>query len=588
MRKRIKILLIVALCVGFFLRFWRLTSLPYPPDGDEVAFGYYGWSLLHFGADEYGKILPLNFSSIGDFKYPGLAYFNMIPAALFGLSDVTTRFISATSGVALITIVFYFSRLLFASEFLAVTSSWFVALSPWGIIESRLGYESMVATFLVTTGLFLFYKLIRGWKPKRLNLVWLGVFILFILAAFTYAAPRFFLPAFLFLIMIASFIKITPFVKEKRKILFMFLGVSFVIALSLIPLTGRGRAGEDFRKGISTEDRSRLELLYIGAGTSPIRIHPRITWFFHNKYRVAVFDFVERYLEHFSPKFLFFEGEASLQRVPDMGVLLFAQLPLLFFGLLYLLKEDKNHSGKIILAWLLLAPIPSAMTAEAAAINRASLMIVPISILSAFGLFTLRKLLPSVLKKIVTVLVYVGVIFSSLYFANQIFIQKPLDRPWYKQAVNRALTKEILSLKGNYEAVVTSDDDYIFFLFYGKIPPKNFLADSDLEQNKPVKWERVNRWSNIYFKMPYQCPKSGKLKVLYVCAGGDVPQNSKIIKTIYYSDGIPAYSLIEFYPLSQMPSPLPALSENLHYMVDIEKSREYPDGIIPNDFPSFW
>jgi hypothetical protein len=88
--------------------------------------------------------------------------------------------------------------------------------------------------------------------------------------------------------------------------------------------------------------------------------------------------------------------------------------------------------------------------------------------------------------------------------------------------------------------------------------------------------------------MPFACPKSGKLNVLYVCRGGDVPQNSKIIETLYYPDGIPAYSLVEFYPLTELPSPLPALGKNLHYMVDVEKSPKFPDGIIPDNFPSFW
>jgi hypothetical protein len=171
---------------------------------------------------------------------------------------------------------------------------------------------------------------------------------------------------------------------------------------------------------------------------------------------------------------------------------------------------------------------------------------------------------------------------------NQYFIQKPLDNPWYKEQVNKKLTQSILSLKNDYKAVVTPDDDYIFFLFYGKIGPFAFLKDAEIKPLSQGKWNRVTRLENIYFKMPFGCPKGGKLNVLYVCAGGDVPQNSKIIKTFYYSDGIPAYSLIEFYPLSKLPAVLPELSANLHYMVEVEKNPLYPDGIIPDDHPSMW
>ena len=73
-----RILLILALLVGLIVRTYQITTLPFPPNGDELFFGYYGWSLLHFGIDEYGTRFPFNFPSIGDYKYPGLAYLNMI------------------------------------------------------------------------------------------------------------------------------------------------------------------------------------------------------------------------------------------------------------------------------------------------------------------------------------------------------------------------------------------------------------------------------------------------------------------------------------------------------------------------------
>jgi len=85
-------ILIAIVALGFVLRAWRLTSLPLPPNGDELAFGYYGWSLLHYGMDEYGNKFPVYFSSIGDYKFPVLAYLNIIPATVFGLSEITVRF----------------------------------------------------------------------------------------------------------------------------------------------------------------------------------------------------------------------------------------------------------------------------------------------------------------------------------------------------------------------------------------------------------------------------------------------------------------------------------------------------------------
>ena len=88
--------------------------------------------------------------------------------------------------------------------------------------------------------------------------------------------------------------------------------------------------------------------------------------------------------------------------------------------------------------------------------------------------------------------------------------------------------------------------------------------------------------------MPFDCPKSGKLNVLYICTGPNIPQNSKILNVIRYLDKVPAYTLLEFIPISKIASTLPELPEGLDYMVDVEKSPFSPDGIIPDHDTRLW
>jgi hypothetical protein len=273
-----------------------------------------------------------------------------------------------------------------------------------------------------------------------------------------------------------------------------------------------------------------------------------------------------------------------------MGVMLFVDILLLPLGLVTLIKNKSKYSAWLIFLWLVIAPIPSSIATGEARMNRAILMIVPYAVISGLGAAYLINIFKNRKRLIIYFLLFIGITVSSLYSLNQIFIQKPLDEPWYKQVVNEQLTKSILKLKDNYKAIVTGDDDYIFFLFYGKVSPSEFLKSSDILPSTNTNWARVSRLDNIYFNMPFKCPMSGKLDVLYVCEGGDVPQNSKIIEIFYYPDGVPAYSLIEFYPESQMPtvSKLPPLPSRLHYMVDIEHSSSYPDGIIPSENATFW
>src|SRR3989344_7019416 len=97
--------LLLAIFMGVVFRLWKFTSLPFPPNGDEVAFAYYGWSILNFQTDEYGNFLPVYFPSIGDYKYPTFAYLNTIPAAIFGLNEITVRFWSLLFGILMIPVM---------------------------------------------------------------------------------------------------------------------------------------------------------------------------------------------------------------------------------------------------------------------------------------------------------------------------------------------------------------------------------------------------------------------------------------------------------------------------------------------------
>lgn len=580
------VLLILAITLGTAVRVWKVTTLPFPPNGDELAFGYYGWSLLHFGTDEYGTRLPMNFPSIGDYKYPGLAYLNIIPAAIFGLSEIATRFWSVFSGIALIPLIYLLVILLFENKIMAITSAWIVALSPWSITLSRLGYENHPALTLTTAG-FICLLLLKRNKNRMLLFILATLFLT--LSTFTYAAERLFIPLLLISILVLSFFKNSPFLNLRRQSVKLLVIIGLITLISLIPWQNRGRAEAVMWKGINATEANRLQELYVGAGISPIRIPVNLTHLLHNKVRIALEDFLYRYSNHFSPKFLFFEGEAASERIPDTGML---PLLLIFFlplGILSLLTTKNKQSALFILAWLIFAPLPSALTLGEPHINRASIMIPPLAIISAFGFWQFLNFFTGRNKLLTGSIFSLLFAFNSLYVLNQIFVQKPVDKPWVSEQVNKQMVKEVFGLKKNYQAVVLPKDEYIFFLFYEQISPPQFLKLSQIKPEiKGYSWDRIERLDNIYFNMVYDCPKGGKLHVLYICKGPNIPQNSKVLNIIRYLDGVPAYTFIEFYPIFQMPKPLPELPERLKYMVDIETDPHSPDGIIPENSPNLW
>lgn len=584
--------LCLAILIGAFLRLWKLTSIPFPPSGDELFFGYYGWSLLHFGTDEFGRSFPQNFISIGDFKYPFLAYINMIPAAIFGLSEITTRFWTSISGILLSPLIYMLVNMLFKNQKIAVISAFFIALSPWSIIESRIGYENHLALTLTIGG---FVALFAGSKEmgiqslsdNKRKLLLILSFILFLSATFCYAAMRLFIPAML--VSLAVCAKYFKLLSIKKVLILFFIVLSIIVLISLIPKENRGRAEAVSYKGLSAGNRDRLEQLITGAGVSDITPPIFVTRMFQNKLRVVSTDSLSRYMDHFSPVFLFFKGEPSFEKIPDMGVMLYIDILLIATGVLSIFTIQNKFPGFFLLAWLVLSPVPSSLTEGGAHINRASAMLVPLVVLSAFGFYQLVFRLNHKFKYIFSVVLGSLFLWNSLFALNQIFVQKATDRPWYREQVNKYMIEEVSAVQEKYKAIAISKDEFIYFLFYNKISPAQFLKDSDINPYPGASpWDRVNRLGKIFFNMPSECPKSGKSGVLYVCYGENIPQNAKVLKTFYYKDGIPAIALLEFLPISKMPAKLPPPPDKFHYMVDVETNPKALDGIIPDDYPTLW
>lgn len=586
----VTILLVLAILIGTLVRTWEVTTLPFPPNGDELAFGYYGWSLLHFQTDEYGNKLPFYFPSIGDYKYPVLAYLNIIPAIFFGLSEITVRFWSVISGISLIPLVFILSKLIFKSNAAALASAWLIALSPWGISLSRYGYENNVAVTLTTTAVICLLTGIRSKPDKKYLYISLMIFLV---SSFTYGTQKVFIPLFLLLLLISIYSKDLINSNYKKIFIWFFLILVLVNAISLVPWQSRGRASGVLYSGLSPEETNQLEQLKIEAGISSIHIPVRLTQMFHNKVRISLLGFLERYTNHFSSDFLFFRGEAGTERIPLVGQLLLIEILLLPIGLMALfVNPTLRKNMNIVVLWLIVSPVASALTVDGPHINRASIMIPPLALISGFGFYQILSIFRNRYLKIVIacfiILFFTG---SSLFVLNQLFVHKSVHQPWIREQVNKIMVQDIYKLKDQYEAAVISktDNEYIFFLFYNRINPNEFIANSDIiSESHANQWHRVNRIYNIYFKMPYDCPKSGKLNVLYICTGPNIPQNSKVLKVIRFLDNVPAYTFIEFFPISKMPQVLPNLPERLKYMVDIEKDPQIPDGIIPANLNRFW
>lgn len=267
---------------------------------------------------------------------------------------------------------------------------------------------------------------------------------------------------------------------------------------------------------------------------------------------------LHRYLNHFSPRFLFFEGDWSNPRhsVPNTGVLNHLAILFLPLGAFFLInKKLKNQS----FLWYLMvvAPLPAVLSQDIIQAQRAFFLVFPLSVITAFGVYFTFQFI----KKRSFVFKWAGIfilsfswLFSFILFLDQFFVHAPIaySTDWfygYKEAV------EFVKDKANdYDQVIFTQkysQSYIYYLFYTAYEPKNYQTQARLIEYPEGDVGRVERIDNIEFRnlyWPTDCFKKGKL---FVGATYEIPLEDidsdqvLILKEIYFLNGKLAFRIVE-------------------------------------------
>ena len=505
-----KIKLFLILLLAAVLRFYQLGQVPSGFINDEAAFGYNAYSLLKTGRDEFGKAWPIIFHSFGEGKLPAYIYLTMPSVAIFGLNEFAVRLPSAIFGVLTVLVVSRWS----------LVAGLVLATMPWHIHFSRAAFEANAALFLVTWGTWWWYA-----KKRKLSLT------SFILTIFTYNAARLFTPLWFGWL---------AWRQRQTKLFLVFLG--FWAALMFLPQSRQRLAGTTIFQTQSGVDQ-RLEQKFAETRNQPLWL----TRALHNKPVEYGLDFFRRYSSHFSPEFLFFSGDPirPRYRVPDMGQLLWLELPFLLIGLYLTIKKRQWW----ILLWLGLAPLPAAITFETPSAIRSYLMIVPLAIIIAYGVSTAWQKL-RLLGQVFLILLFS---YNLIHYLDAYFIHAPVHQPYEWQGGYKELVQRVNQLMPNYEKALITDSRgtaYIYFLFYNQYDPAKWQAQSKSALTAPDKFgfTSINHLDNLYFiskTCPVKNPESG---TLYVCTQEDHPQfgfNHYKEKTIFFDNGEPAFDFFE-------------------------------------------
>lgn len=157
-----QILIVIAIIVGIFVRFFKLGEYPNALNVDEASAGYEAFSIMNYGIDRNGNFLPVFLVAWGSGQNVLLTYIIMPFIAILGLSTFAIRIpMAILGGISLF--IFYCLLKRMTNQKVAIIGIIFLAICPWHIMKSRWGLESNLFPDLFLLSIFL---IIKGLQDK--------------------------------------------------------------------------------------------------------------------------------------------------------------------------------------------------------------------------------------------------------------------------------------------------------------------------------------------------------------------------------------------------------------------------------------
>jgi 4-amino-4-deoxy-L-arabinose transferase-like glycosyltransferase len=529
--------------------------------------------------DEHGNSWPIHFQSFNDYK-PGLYFYLVLPLVkFFGLNVWSVRIPNAPLGVISIGLLYYLVKELFKDrettrklslsygEVLGLVSAFMLTISPWHIHFSRGGWEVNAATFFILLGAYLFVK-----GRRNLTLLMLSV-LSFSLSMYTYHAARIISPLLGMSLLII-------YRKDFKGKLSNILIAGLILLVTLSPLA------KDFLKSDAV---SRAAGVGLFADPGPLnRINEQrgehgnflapIPILFHNKAVNYGLAFLENWSDHFHGEFLFLNGDViERNRVPETGQMYLIDLVFLlagFIGVIKLLGRRKkdNRAIYVILLWLVVAPMASALTFQSPHALRAQNMVVPLTMLSAMGLLSISFWIHDLLgvkpddrnlfllngskikrtRKLMLNLLFM--IFVLIYaweftrYLHNYYLHLARQFPFSSQYGVEELVDYVKENGDKFDKVVVTDrydQPYVLFLFYMKYPPERFQNDHTLTARDNYGFSTVRSFGKYEFKsIDWDNDQPSNPNSLIIGIPEEISDEANIVKEIYGCNGYKYFEVV--------------------------------------------
>ena len=184
-------------------------------------------------------------------------------------------------------------------------------------------------------------------------------------------------------------------------------------------------------------------------------------------------------------------------------------------------------------------------------------MIIPLSIISAFGAYSIYQQtakIKSLLKVSLWGILIIFYLFSFVRYLDMFIVHLSKENSQYWQYGYKEAMEYVFKNKDWYEKVIFTQkymQPYIYYLFYNKYEPSVYQSKAKLTEDPHGDVGTVERLDNIEFRNIYW-PKDRLIKNrLYIGNQYELPEKdivsteSRLLGKIYFLDGETAFHIVE-------------------------------------------
>lgn len=472
--------LVLIIAIALLLRVYDLANNPIALNQDEAINGYDAYSLITTMGDHHGNFMPIMLESFGDWVSPVITYITIPFVQLLGLSEFSIRLPVALLGVGTVVLIYLFSLQVFNDKKLALIAAFFLAIMPWHITLSRWAIPPSIVPFFLLLFMTVFLGAIKNNSKEPYYKFILASLCAGILT-YSYPTQKLFVPLLLIALSVI-------FLRKNITKITIFLSsyIIFVSPLYLITLADPNRYNSRF-KFVSIFRPGENIFMILG-------------------------KFLLRYLSYFSPEFNFGISDSNImQRVPGFGanydfLSVFFYIGILGCFTLVLKKDNLTYPHRqiilLLLAWLLIAPIPASLTETYYHTLR---MIHGLPLTIIFVVFGLKIIVNSlkdiqIKNKLVLVIIFLGIMnipsFGYVYFYR--YPQQTLTREMFQYGIKDFMNYVITNQDRFAKIVIDNqiNQPYIYYLFYSKYDPK-LINHLEIQPDKEIKTIGKYEFRNI-------------------------------------------------------------------------------------------